>query len=238
MEILNARLHDFRNEEHFNFHAEVNDLIVRFTVEALKIERYYPDFSSALTAEAEALDVVQKSIFTGPIADADHTRDNTILGMEDMVDAALRHFKSDVRDAARRLKIVFDSFDGITTKPYDQQTAATDVLTGELEGKYSSDTAAVGITDWVNELKANNQAVKDLVGERYTDETAKTPLKMKEARKQLDDAYRNVAKLVDCLIFVEGPETYEAFVKELNKRIEKYNTRLSQRDGRNAEEEE
>ncbi|WP_163324866.1 DUF6261 family protein [Draconibacterium mangrovi] len=238
MEILNARLHDFRNEEHKNFHTEVNDLIIRFTVEALKIQRYYPAFSAALDAEAEALDVVQKSMFTGPIADADHIRDTTTLGMEDMVDAALRHFNPDVRAAARRLKIVFDSFKGITTKPYDAQTAATDVLLTQLQTTYRTDMQTVGLTDWATELAANNQALKNLVGERYTDETGKPPQNMKEARKQLDAAYRNVAKLVDCLMFVEGPEAYEAFVAELNERIDKYNTNLSLRDGRNAEEEE
>ncbi|QIA09464.1 DUF6261 family protein [Draconibacterium halophilum] len=59
---------------------------------------------------------------------------------------------------------------------------------------------------------------------------------MKDARKQLDAAYRNVAKLVDALIFVRGSEDYDAFVNELNQRIEKYNNRLSQCDGRNKKD--
>ncbi|WP_321997860.1 DUF6261 family protein [Draconibacterium orientale] len=236
MEILKIDLSRLRNEEHHNFHNEVNELIVRFTVDALKIQRYYPAFEAALADESAALDLVQKSMFTGPIADADHERDTITLGMEDMVDAALRHFNEDVREAARKLKIVFDGFDGITTKPYDQQTAATDKLTELLETKYAAEVALVGLTAWVPELKAKNQAVVALVGERYTDESGKPPFKMKAARKQLEAAYRNVAKLIDALAFVDGPEAYEAFISELNQRIEKYNNRLSQRDGRNKKD--
>uniref|UniRef100_UPI003217B360 DUF6261 family protein n=1 Tax=uncultured Draconibacterium sp. TaxID=1573823 RepID=UPI003217B360 len=236
MKIKILHFSHLRNEEHFHFHTEVDELIVRFTVEALKIQKYYPAYEAALANEGEALDVVRKSIFTGPIADADHTRDTTTLGMEDMIDAALRHFRPEVREAARRLKIVFDSFDDLTNKPYDQQTAATDKLIELLENKYAADVATVGLVDWVTELKANNQAVKDLVGDRYTDESGKTPVKMKAARKQLDTAYRDVTRLLDALVIVEGPEAYEDFIGELNERIEKYNQRLSQRDGRNKKD--
>lgn len=238
MEILKIDLSRLRNEEHFNYHTEANELITRFTVEALKLQRYYPAFETTLNTEAEALNVLQKSIFTGPIANADHTRDTTTEGMEDMIDAGLRHFKPKVREAARRLKIVFEGQGNITTKPYDQQTAATTKLIETLENKYADDVASVGLNDWLAELKRNNQAVITLVGERYTDETGKTPVKMKAARKALDAAYRNVVKMIDALVFVEGPEAYEAFIEELNQRIEKYNTRLNQRDGRNKKDDE
>jgi hypothetical protein len=238
MEIQKVKLNDLRNEEHFNYHSEVNELITRFTVEALKLQRYYPAYAQALAEENEALNIVRKSTFTGPIAQADHTRDTTTEGLEDMINASLRHFRANVREAARRLKIVFDSFEGLTTKPYDQQTTATLKLIELLETKYAADVATLRLGDWVNELKENNQAVVALVGERYTDESEKSPLKMKPARKALDAAYRNVVKLIDALMFVEGPEAYEAFVVELNQRIEKYNTRLSQRDGRNQKDDE
>ncbi|WP_346861704.1 DUF6261 family protein [uncultured Draconibacterium sp.] len=238
MEIKILHLTHLRNEEHYNFNTEVNELIVRFTVEALKIQRYYPAYEAAIANEGEALDVVQKSIFTGPIADADHERDTITLGMEDMIDAALRHFNEDVREAARKLKIAFDGFAGLTTKPYDQQTAATDKLIELLETKFAGEMTLVGLTPWLPELKAKNQAVVTLVGERYTDESAKTPVKMKTARKQLDAAFRNVIRLLDALIVVDGPEAYEDFVAELNERINKYNKRLSQRDGRNKKDDD
>lgn len=236
MEILRIDLSRLRNEEHFNFNEENNELILRFTVEALKIQRYYTPYQVAFVNEGEALNVIRESIFTGPIADADHTRDVTTEGIKDMIEAGLRHFKASVREAARRLKIVMDSFGDITTKPYDQQTAATNKLIEVLETKHADDVTSLRIGDWVNELKNNNQAVVALVGERYTDETEKPPLKMKAARKALDAAYRNVIKMIDALVFIEGSEAYEPFIGELNQRVEKYNIRLSQRDGRNKKD--
>ncbi|QIA09465.1 DUF6261 family protein [Draconibacterium halophilum] len=43
--------------------------------------------------------------------------------------------------------------------------------------KVTCHVALVGLTAWVPELKAKNQAVVELVGERYTDESGKPPLK-------------------------------------------------------------
>jgi hypothetical protein len=37
---------------------------------------------------------------------------------------------------------------------------------------------------------------------------------------------------------VDGPEAYEDFVAELNERIDKYDKRLSQRDGRNKKDDD
>jgi hypothetical protein len=182
--------------------------------------------------------VVRKSVFTGPIADAGHVRDTTTLGMCDTVDGATRHFNADVREAARRLNIVLDSFGNINAKGYNEQTAATKALINDFETKYAADVATVGIGAWVSELKANNTGVETLQDERYSDDAARVPLKMKVARKQLDKDYKEVERLINALIVVNGYEDYADFVKELNKRIEKYNNILAQRKGRNKKDEE
>lgn len=238
MEILKIKSHELRNEEHYNFHNEVNDLVLRFTVEALKIQRIYPAYEAAFATEGEALDVVQKSIFTGPIADADHNRDTILRGLADTIDGAIRHFDESVREAARRIKIVLDSFGNIASKGYNQETAAIKALVNDLETGYAADVATAGVAGWITALKSANEAFEALVDERYTDEAAKTPLNMKTARKQLDEAYRELTRLVDALMVVEGPETWEDFVKEMNKRIEKYNNLLDQRGGRNKKDNE
>ncbi|MFV0270057.1 MAG: DUF6261 family protein, partial [Draconibacterium sp.] len=93
------------------------------------------------------------------------------------------------------------------------------------------------IADWVSELKNRNAAFETLLDERYTEEADKNPLKMKEARKQIDAAYRDLTNLIDALVLVNGPEAYEGFIKELNKRVEKYNNTVEQRKGRNKKDE-
>lgn len=238
MEILKIDYSRLRNEEHYQFYSEVNDLVIRFTAEALKIQRVYPAFQAGYANEGEALDVVRKSIFTGPIADADHVRDTTTTGLCDTVDGATRHFNAEVREAARRLSIVLDSFGNIKAKGYNEQTAATKALIKDLETKYAAEVATVGIGDWVAELKANNAAVEALQDERYTDDATKEPLKMKLARKQLDKDYKEIVRLINALLIVEGPENYTDFVKEINQRVDKFNKIIAQRQGRNKKDEE
>jgi len=238
MEILKLDLSRLRNEEHYNYHSEVNALVQRFTAEALGIQSKYPAYEAAFAAEGEVLDVVQKSIFTGPIAEADQRRDSLVAGIERTIAGALLHFSEDVREAARRLKIVFNSFGDIRNKGYNEETAAIKTLVADLETTHDADVASVGITDWVAELKTANTAFETLINERYTAEAAKDPLKMKDARRQLDEAYREVTRLLDALVLVNGTEAYEAFIKELNKRIEKYTTIADQRQGRNKKEED
>jgi len=72
--------------------------------------------------------------------------------------------------------------------------------------------------------------------ERYSDDAGKTQLKMKDVRKEIDEAYATITDRIDALGIVNGTETYVPFVKELNKRVEKFNNTLAIRKGRNAKD--
>lgn len=237
MEIQKIDLSRLRNEEHYSFHNETNDLVLRFTAEALGIQRLYPAYEAAFATEGEVLNLLQKSMFTGPIADADADRDLLARGLKDTVKGAEKHFNPAVAEAARRITILLDSAGNIADKGYNEETAAIKALVNDLENQHAADVATLGIADWVSELKNRNAAFETLLDERYTEEADKNPLKMKEARKQIDAAYRDLTNLLDALVLVNGPEAYEGFIKELNKRVEKYNNTVEQRKGRSKKDE-
>ncbi|MFV0592984.1 MAG: DUF6261 family protein, partial [Draconibacterium sp.] len=176
-------------------------------------------------------------LFTGPIADADTQRDLLFSGLKNTVKGAEKHFNPEVAEAARRITVLLDSFGNISVKGYNEETAALKSLVSDLENQHAADVATLGIADWVSELKNRNAAFATLLDERYSEEADKNPLKMKEARKQVDVAYRDLTNLLDALVLVNGPEAYEGFIKELNKRVEKYNNTVEQRKGRNKKDE-
>lgn len=238
MEIESLKSHDLRNEEHYQFHTETSDLVSRFTAEALGIQNQYAEYLPLLANEGEALDVVRKSALTTPIAEADHKRDSTNRGMSDTIIGATHHFNPAKREAADRLKIVLDHFGNINTKPYNEQTAAIKALVNDLKTTHADDVAIVGVTDWVDELELNNNEFEALQNERYSDEAGQTQLKMKEVRIEVDSAYETITKRINALVVVNGPEAYEAFIKELNKRIENYNNTIAQRKGRSKKDDE
>ena len=69
---------------------------------------------------------------------------------------------------------------------------------------------------------------------RYTEESGKTMLQMKQVRTQIDASYRTITERINALILINGEADYANFVNELNQRIESYSVMLAQRKGRNA----
>ena len=236
MKIMKVKSEKLRNEEHFQFQTEFKDLVDSFTPVTLGIEAAFAAYLPLYANEAEALDVIRKSTVTDEIADADHLRDLIYRGLCDTVKGATKHFRPAKQEAAGRVQVAIDHFGNINTKPYDEQTAAINTLINDLETEYAADVATLNIQDWITELKANNEAFEALMDERYSDDAGKTQLKMKDVRKEIDEAYATITDRIDALGIVNGTETYVPFVKELNKRVEKFNNTLAIRKGRNAKD--
>ena len=58
--------------------------------------------------------------------------------------------------------------------------------------------------------------------ERLDEAAARTDIVLKEARAQLDDAYRSIIGRVNALALVEGAAAYEAFIRALNTVVAKF----------------
>jgi hypothetical protein len=237
MLIKNVKLTNLRNEEHFQFQSEFNDLVIRFTSETLGIEFAYATYEPLYINEKTALDVIRKSDITPAISTADHKRDSTYRGFCDTNQGAQNHFLPAKREAANRIEIAIEHYGNINGKTYDEQTAAINSLVEDLNTDYAADVATLGIADWITELQANNDSFEALMDQRYSKEADRTELKMKDVRLEVDAAYRTITERIDALAIVNGEESYKPFVKELNKRIERYNNTLALRQGRKAKPE-
>jgi len=226
-----ARLH---NEEHFQFHTGVLQLIGTGNPATLKIESETETYAAMYANESEAIELIRKSALTDDIAEADSNRDAIFSGMRDTVKAAENHFNADKRQAAFRLMVVFDHYGNLAIKGYDEETASVTNLVNDLTTTNAADVAALGVTEWVTELKSRNDDFDGLKNERYTEESEKTSLRMKVSRVDTDNAYKVIIGRINALIIVEGDAAYAGFVNELNVRIGSYSNLLAQRQGRNA----
>ena len=233
MKISKIHLKGLRNEEHFQFHTEIVGLIESNNPQALGVDGLLPGYKANHADEAEALDLIRKSAVTDDLATADTLRDTTFMGMKAALKSARNHFQAEKRQAAARVKIVFDHYGKVTLKPYDEETASINSLLTDLQ-PLSADLATLGLTDWATELAANNQAFATLKKERYTEASAKTQLRMKEVRVLVDENYKLITERIGALMVVNGESAYTAFVNELNHRIDAYSRTLAQRKGRNA----
>ena len=220
-----------RNNEHFQFHTEFRDLVTETGAEMINCEDQFNDYLVCYADEDTAFQRIEKSSITKEIEDADKPRDKTLRGMTATNKAALNHFDDQVSAAARRLKIVFDTYGNIAAKPLNEETSAIYNLLQELNDNYSADMQKVGLTPWATQLNIENKALDTLIKSRVNEQSAKTELKMKETRGGVDKAYTVMEERINALIIVEGAKNYEVFVRKLNIFIDKYNNLVAQRRG-------
>jgi hypothetical protein len=238
MEIDEFNLPKLRNNEHFEFQKEFKGLVEEHIPDELKALPFFAAYLTAYDKENFTLNVVQKSIHSGPLVEADDGRDTTFRGMCDAVESATRHFRPEVREAASRVKVLLGHYGNLAQEPLNEESAKIGTLIDDLNNDFAEDVATLGLTEWLVQLKADNDAFKALVGARYTEETLKPETQMKQVRLEVDEAYRKIAKRINALVEVEGEDAYKTFVNELNKRIEKYSDIVAQRRGRKQAEKE
>jgi hypothetical protein len=232
MKIKEFSLVRLRNEEHFQFFTSFRDLVLVFKATVLKIELLFNLFLAAYANELESLNIVRKNAISDDLIEADDERDNVFRGLCDAVKSGLNHFNADVRAAAKRLQVVLDSYGNLAAKTYDAETGALNSLINDFTGTYAADVATAGLSGWVTELTAKNKAYDDLKNQRYSDEAAKTILRMKQERVKTDALYRQLVERINALIVVEGEEAYAGFVNELNERIQGYENTIASRRGK------
>lgn len=236
MEILSIHLNNLRNEEHFKFHTDFVVLVTRYAPAAIGIETLFSQFQITYRKEEAALNIIRKSAVTDDLAVADALRDATFSGLATAVKAATNHFKPEVKAAAQRAQVLFDNYGNVSTKPYDQETAAISDLLTQIGDTYNSDMDILGLLEWSDTLSAQNEAFDQLKKKRYTEESIKPLSKMKEVRIETDAAYKAIVKRIHALIEINGEKAYHSFVAELNQYITSYNNLTAQRQGRNAKE--
>jgi hypothetical protein len=221
---------------HLQFVNETKSLIEKFNPASLKTVSQYEAFRASIEKEDLCYKIIRKSDLSESKENADQARDAVITGLNEAVRTAIRHFDPAVTEAAKRLKIVLDTYNtpkSITLLPYDAETIAVSNLLQEFEGKYAADIQITGLTDWVAELHKCNDAFDRLAKAYNEQQAAKPPFRMRDVRNETDEAYRNIVLVINALIIMEGETAYAPFVTELNKLIKHYNDLLSQHRGRN-----
>jgi hypothetical protein len=234
MKIENLKLINLRNDAHFQFFADLRDLVTEEGAETLKIAGQFQSLMALYQREDEALKKIIKSEFTAKIQEADKARDEMFAGMSELARIHLKHYDEAMRQSAGRLKILFDTYKKIDKKNLIEQTAAVTNILQELTGRYAPDVAALGAGGWAAQLAARNAALNALIKERFDETAARTDIVLKDARMQVDKQYKIIVERVNALVIVEGPDVYESFIRRLNAIIAKYALYLSAGQGRRA----
>ena len=234
MKIDTLKTSILRNDAHFQYFTEFIRLVERHDAEALNIKPLFDTFITLYADEDTVLKKIVKSAFTADIQEADRYRDEIFSGMADANRTALKHYNEAVRQAAKKLKIVFDTYGNIARKPLDEETSAIYNILQDLNEKYHAEAIAAGLTGWMSELQNANAQFQNLMTARYDEATAKTALKLKEVRVQVDEAYRKITERINAAIIIEGAGSYAEFVNSLNTIIKRYADIMAQQKGKRS----
>jgi hypothetical protein len=233
MEIKFVHLTNLRNNENFQFHTETKGLIETFGALTLKVEeifngKYVPAYNNL----DSSLKKIKRNSYTEQRHNEDVRRDGTFRINTSIVDSAQSSSDPNVIDAARRLKIVFDTYGNVAKLPLNEETSAIYNLVSDVRTKCAADAALIGLTPWIDKLDTENRAYEALVKGGYEETAAlQTEYTAKEARKLTDDGYNKMTRKINAYIEIEGEAGYADFVTRLNLQIDKYNNTLAQRKG-------
>ncbi len=245
MKIEKIRLSTLRNSAHFQYHSEFKKLVDRESAMVLKVDKLFADYLALYNNLNDGLKQINKSAITEKIAEADKARDEIWYGILNNNRVSLTHFDQKICDAAKRLKILFDTYGGrkLASKPINEETSDIYNVLQELEGKYAEDVKAIGLEPWIAKLKLRNNAIDKLMAERYNETATKNTVVVKDARAELDKVHDAIIERIHALSVVrdliERPADYEVFTKTLNAIVDKFESSTKKKgESPQSEEEE
>lgn len=220
-----------QNEEHAGFNTYVADYISEAGAEALNVVAQAAEHKQKLAIEKSVLDLVRKNVYTQRVQVAEDARDKPIRGFFKIVKGMLHHFNPAVEQAAANINLINQKFSEICYLSDEKQTAATESFLAALKAA-QADIETLGLTAWIAEIEATQNAFVELVKSRNTEDDQRPETNMKAARTETDKSYMAIVDRINALITIEGNAKYAAFVTSLNNRIDQYHTAIAQRKAR------
>ena len=221
-EIYDINIQRMNNGAHFTF---VSNILARAEADTTvkgKASELVSNFKTAVSAEDEALKISQKSLLTDEIAQADSDRDAPYAGYKKAVEAFLAMPIADMAQAAKVLAQHIKDYKINTAGQLDKETGLLVNFITDLEDKYSTQVAKLGLTAFVTNLKEANERVRTLTLQRTNEKMGVTVGALKAARTASDDAYRALVKMVNALALVFGEKDNTAFIDYVNTEVTHY----------------
>ena len=234
--IKSIALTRLRNNDYFQFMADVQALIAQATPKTLNVEEESIAFDSSFTELDEAINVDQGSVLTEKIQDADHRRDTTWTALNERVKATLFSPIPEEVEAAKHLERVFNLYGNIRYLSLKEQTAAASNLNNDLKGvDMAVHCETIGIMPWVLAHETENNAVNDLQNQRDSEKANRNTAKAKEVRLAFDKVYKALVNRIHALVTLRmsTPEI-ENFILEVNQKITNLEIQLAARQGQSA----
>jgi hypothetical protein len=221
--IKTIQFNHLRNEAHYEFLVVFLNLLDKFPVVKAVVQMFLPQFLELFNLLKKLVDAAGKSLYTLKLVEADKRIDRCVAGIKAAILSALHHFDPRVVDAARTLNDRVKDFGKIRSKAYEEESAAVQLLIGDLRGKYATQVTTVGLDVWVSELVTAEAEFSHLFELRNTERSLLPQERTKDVLHEIEQIYRKMVALIETNLVVNGASICGEFVKQLNTEITYFN---------------
>ena len=225
-----------RNNDHYQFMTDADNLIVKYTPASLNVVKEYGAFKKALTLEDAAMRVETGSSKSEMIETLDTQRDITWNAIRNLIKAYSGSPKEVETQSAAVLDRIINLYGDPRNLSYNEESAAiANFVSDMLLPVNAPHLALLHVSDWVTILKTQNDKLQQILNERNAEFANRGNGDARQARKQIDPLYEAMVEKINALIVLgHSTEATKGFVTELNEKIKYYRTTLSAREGRLA----
>ena len=218
-EIQSIALVNINNAAHFTFVSNMAERAEKDSAVSEKCAAQVKAFRAAVTAEDENLKISAKSLVTDKIAAADRLRDQLYTGYKKAVAGYVNFPVESIADAAKVLNQHIKDYKIDVKAQLDKETGLLVNFVQDLEGKFAEQVKELSLGAFVEKLKAANEEVRSLTGQRTDERSAKTAGALKAARTASDEAFKMLTMHVNAHALLEGEADYAAFIDYANTEI-------------------
>jgi len=210
------------NGAHFQFVTNALAKAKANTLIAEKASAQVKALEAKLSAEDEALKILQKSLLTDDIEAADRKRDEIFMAYRKVVKGSLNAPLDTLAEAAKTLNQSIKDYGIDPQMQLDKETGLLANLIADHQGKLAEQVATLGLTAYTTALKEANDKVNDLIMQRADERSLVVAGALKAARAETDTAYKDLVKRVNALWIVDYDAAYDEFINYMNEEIDRY----------------
>ena len=226
--IKGIRLNRQQQGESFEFHVNVLGILLAASLPLplAVLARFY---EQTVQAFDDALKQIRESEYSKAIADADARRDNAWRNLRAMVTVSMNHFVEEIATTAHPIDILLRGHGDPTRLANLVETNVLRNLIQDLEiAKNVARIQALGLTEWVTELKTANEQFSTLFEQRADEQSVFVTGITKETRKATEEAYRTIVSVINSGALGEIPNLDTA-IDKINYHIDYHNSRIASR---------
>ena len=257
--------YDLNNLENLNLLKQ--DLSILQNANIAAMAPYLPRFTELTIALDNAIAKQKRSSKTAVLATKDRYRDDMAQGVRLKIMLGLYHWNPEVREAAKRAKVIYDTYQKDLAKNYRKESEAIVNLLQDMgdptahlsmpaggttggtgggsmggsvtPGTYSADVTTLELNEWLDHLRAANNDFVATYESREADRADALLLKeVTKARQDANNFLRMLLNMLMMLIETNGMAQYEHVVAQLNVVFHEWNVTLNVRKGKAHKEDE